>query len=300
MRHGWMILGLLLLGPSSLHAAQVSGGSGGGSGATTLDQAFDGGKEIDGANNETNAIKMGDGSRKTKKWCDATYGCVEKPDPLGDTYWRIWDNYRGCVRDMEANSGLGANMWCFDPDSATTNGRYLFESGYYPVASFPLVLEPRGAASSASESIVSNQPKGFFLTLTDANTDAADFSFPVTAKMAGATTATFRLVGVSKNASPSGTVELDCALYSYTPGTDTFTAHVTTGEVAASMTPATQNRSVAVTTSAHTINGGPLVAGDIAFGSCEVDATATTSAQMSDFRLWGYVLVQLSVNSLSD
>lgn len=257
-------------------------------------------KEITWAASESSAEAVGDGTRKMRRWCDATVGCIEKPDPIADTYWRIWDNLSGCIRDMEANGGLGANVLCFDPDAATANGKYPFQSGYYPIASFLLPLEPRGAATAASESIVTNQPKAWYLTLTDANTDAADFSFPVTAKMAGATTATFRLVGVSKNATPSGNIDLDCAISSYTPGADTFAAHVTTGEVTALLTPATQNRPVAVTTSAHTINGGALVAGDVLYGSCEVDATATTSAQMTDFRLWGYVLVQLSVNSLSD
>ena len=157
-------------------------------------------------------------------------------------------------------------------------------------------LNARGAATSALESIVTNQPSDYYLTVTDANTDAADFSFivPPTSGMAGGTTATFRLVGVSKNASPSGNIDLDCAMSAYTPGADTFTAHVTTGEVTALMTPATQNRAVAVATSAHTINGGAIAAGDIVHGSCEVDATATTSAQMSDFRLWGWVLVTVN------
>jgi len=154
-------------------------------------------------------------------------------------------------------------------------------------------LNPRGAATSALESIVTNQPKDYYLTVTDANTDAADFSYivPSTSGLIGATTATFTLTGVSKNASPSGNIDLDCAISAFAPGSETLTAHVTTGEVTALLTPATQNREVVVTTSAHTINGGALAARDKLHGSCEVDATATTSAQMSDFRLWGWVLI---------
>jgi hypothetical protein len=193
-----------------------------------------------------------------------------------------------------------ANMLCFDPDAASPNAMYQFQTGYKPLMSFPVPLEPRGAATSASESLTTNVPKQWYLTLTDANTDAADFSFPVTARMAGATTMTFRLVGVSTNASPSGNIDLDCAVTTYTPGTDTIAAHSTTGEVTALLTPATQYRPVAVTTSAHTINGGALVAGDVVYGSCEVDATATTSAQMTNFRLYGNVIVTLSANSWSD
>lgn len=159
---------------------------------------------------------------------------------------------------------------------------------------FMLPLNPRGAATGAYESIVTNQPTDYYITVTDANTDAADFTFVVPARYAGATTATFRLTGVSKNASPSGNIDFDCAMTTFLPGTNTYTAHSTTGEVTALLTPATQNRPVAVTTAAHTINSGPLVAGEVVYGSCEVDATATTSAQLTDFRLKGWVLITLN------
>lgn len=253
-------------------------------------------KEITWATSEANAVKFGDGTRKAQIWGDVTSGVVIKPSPLADSTWRCWTNFNCIIRDEEG----GATMLTIDPDAASKNAMYQFGTNYKPIASFLLPLEPRGAATSATESITTNVPKAWYVTVTDANTDAVDFTFPVTAKMAGASTATFRLVGVSKNATPSGNIDFDCAMYTYTPGTDTLAAHSTTGEVTALLTPATQYRPVAVTTSAHTINGGALVEGDIVFGSCEVDATATTSAQMSDFRLWGSVLVQLSVNSWSD
>jgi hypothetical protein len=192
-----------------------------------------------------------------------------------------------------------AAMLTIDPDAASPNAMYQFGSAYKPIMTLLLPLSPRGAASISEESQITDQPKSWWITLTDANTDAADFSFPITAKMVGATTATFRLIGSSNHASPSGNIDLDCAMSTFTPGTDTFTAHVTTGEVTALLTPATTDRPVAVTTSAHTING-TLIAGDIIFGSCEVDASATTSTQMTDFRLWGFVQVSLSANSLSD
>jgi hypothetical protein len=156
-----------------------------------------------------------------------------------------------------------------------------------------LGLNPRGAATLALESVATNHPTGYYLTVTDANTDAVDFELLVqpNSPLIGSTTATMQLIGLSKNASPSGNIDFDCAITSSTPGTDTFAAHSTTGEVTALLTPSTQYRPVAVTTSAHTINGGALASGDIIRGSCEVDATATTSAQMADFRLWGWVLV---------
>ena len=253
-------------------------------------------KTLEWANNETNAVQMGNGTNYIKGWWDATLGWVWKPSTLGDSAWRCWTNFNCIIRDEEA----GATIFTIDPDAASPNAMYQFGTNYKPNVSFVVPLSPRGSAVGAYESLVTNQPSEYYLTVTDSNTDAVDFSFPVTSRLAGATTVTFRLVGVSKAASPSGNIDFDCAMTTYTPGTDTFAAHSTTGEVTATLTPAVQNRSVAVTTSAHTINGGSLISGDVVFGSCEVDATATTSTQMVDFRLWGYVVVTLSANSLSD
>lgn len=266
-----------------------------GVGASTLDAAFDGGRVI---NSATSALPMevGNGTQAVELGGDPTLGGFVRPKPLGDSGWRCWTNFNCIIRDEEA----GATILTIDPDAASKNAMYQFGTNYKPLTTIHVPLNPRGAATGAYESILSNQPNDYYLTVTDANTDAADFTFFVTNKMAGATTATFRLVGVSKNATPSGNIDFDCAMSTFTPGTDTYTAHVTTGEVTALLTPATQNRPVAVTTASHTINGGALVAGDIVKGSCEVDAGATTSAQMSDFRLEGVVAITLEVNSLSE
>lgn len=275
----------------------VPGGGGGGSTApaVTLDQAFDNGQEIDNATT-ANPLIVGNDTQKGKHYGDPSKGYVVEPVPLGDSIWRCWTNFNCVIRDEEA----ATSIFTIDPDAASKNAMYQFGTNYKPTASFLLPLEPRGAATSAAESLTTNVEKTWYLTVTDADTDAADFSFPVTARMAGATIATFRLIGASNNASPSGNIAFDCAMTTYTPGTDTLAAHNTTGQQRITLTPATQYRPVAGTSAAHTINGGALVEGDIVYGSCEVDATATTSAQMSNFRLWGNVLVQLSVNSWSD
>lgn len=258
----------------------------------TLDSVFDRGKNIDSANSFANSVKIldanGDG---IAIYTDATDGakivCVDN---------NVENACASYTRDLASgqtvvyrNSSDVALFTLSEAGTLTLNATLLKSS-----IPFLIPLNPRGAVTLNQESIVANQPSDYYLTVTDANTDAADFSFPVTVEMAGKTTATFRLVGVSKHASPANNIDLDCAMSSYTPGTDTFAAHVTTGEMTALLTPATQNRPVAVTTSAHTINGGALVAGDIVHGSCEVDAGATTSAQLTDFRLWGWVLVTLN------
>lgn len=262
---------------------------------TTLQDAFDGGKVISGANSETNAFQVG-GTNKFKFFDDPTDGLIIKPSPLADSVINAWTNQNIVFGDVEN----ACDILTIDPDAASPNAAWTFGCpASKPKRKQLLGVSPRGAVAMSEESIVTNQPKSWYATLTDANTDAVDFSLTVKPSMAGITTMTITLFGVSKNASPSGNIALDCAVKSYRPGTDTFAAHSTTGEQRITLTPETQNRPVSGTTSAITING-TVAAGAMLFGSCEVDATATTSAQMSDFRLWGFAEVTYDAASLSE
>lgn len=260
--------------------------------ADTLNTVFNRGKSITGANSFANAVKFldsnGDGFAF---YTDATDGPIFV-----------------CVNNFIENAcssyarTLAANQTVVYKNSAGTAISTLTETGTLTLNStlirtnHPIMvqLNPRGAATIGLQSILTNQPGEYYLTLTDSNIDAADFTFLVPPDLAGKTTATFRLVGVSTHATPAGSIDFDCAMQTFTPGTDTYVAHSTAGEVTALLTPAVQNRPVAVTTSVHTINGGALLAGDIVKGSCEVDATATTSTQMTNFRLEGWVLITLN------
>lgn len=262
--------------------------------ASGLDANFDVENEINGATS-ANPLIVGNGTQKLELFGDATMGATVRPSPLGDSTWRCWTNYNCVIRDEEG----AATMLTIDPDAASANAMYQFGSSYKPLASIPVTLFPRGAASYSEASVVSNQPKGGYIQVTDADTDAVDFRFVVTGKMVGVTTATVRLYGVSDNVTPSGNIVLNCAMRSNRPGTDTYVAHSTTGEQAITLTPATQNRPVSAVTSAITINGTVAEFAEIE-GSCEVNAASTTSAQLTDFFLRAEALVQLSVNSWSD
>lgn len=259
-----------------------------------LDANFNAEPEITGATS-ANPLTVGNGTQKLELFGDATMGGTVRPSPLGDSVWRCWTNYNCVIRDEEG----AATMFTIDPDAASKNAMYQFGTSYKPVASIPVSLYPRGAATYSEASIISNQPKGGYIQVTDVDTDAVDFKFIVTGKMVGITTATVRLYGVSDNASPSGNIVLNCAMRSNRPGTDTYVAHSTTGEQAITLTPATQYRPVSAVTSAITINGTVAEFAEIE-GSCEVNATSTTSAQMTDFFLRAEALIQLSVNSWSD
>lgn len=263
--------------------------------SVTLGNAFDNGKIIDGANSLANAVRIGDGTTPLCLFTDATLGPRIKPCTDSNTRTYIENGFTWCIYDIEGD----ACMFTIDPDAASKNAMYQFGSSYKPIASIPVSLYPRGAATYSEASIISNQPKGGYIQVTDVDTDAVDFKFIVTGKMVGITTATVRLYGVSDNASPSGNIVLNCAMRSNRPGTDTYVAHSTTGEQAITLTPATQYRPVSAVTSAITINGTVAEFSEIE-GSCEVNATSTTSAQMTDFFLRAEALIQLSVNSWSD
>jgi hypothetical protein len=266
-----------------------------------LTDAYTINRTIDGAVSQGTAVRIGSVS------ANAFVSIGRDPTTGIFITCEVGGVFNACNKEFSVSSGFflnildgsGNTLIHFEPNASTSNAQYGLGTKKAKM-SFMVPLNPRGAATTALESIVTNQPKDYYLTVTDANTDAADFTFVVTPRMAGATTATVRLIGVSKNASPSGNIDFDCAMTTFTPGTDTYAAHSTTGEQTVLLTPATQSRPVATTSAAHTINGGALVAGDIVKGSCEVDATATTSAQMTDFRLEGMAVITLDVNSLSD
>lgn len=250
-----------------------------------------------GATSDTTGPEIGSSTLREALYDDPAYGIRHKCKPIE------------CNGDLYAPAGRTSGIYSadlfnyvfkFDPAGANPNARWLFpETTSRPIGSAYVSLTERGATTIALEGIVSNQPKTYWATVTDSNSDALDFNLPITKKMVGITTITVRLVGVSKNASPSGNIVFTCAVKAIRPGTDTYVAHDTTGEQTITLTPATQNRPVAATSAAIPINGTVAEGGEL-WGSCEVDATGTTSAQMTDFRLKAFALVQWSVNSLSD
>ena len=273
----------------------VASKSGGGSIAgVTLGQAATNGRVISSATTAT-PVEIGNGTQAIEVGGDATLGGFLRPKPPGDSPWNCWATYNCVVMDRNTNSPI----LTINPLGASPRLKFTFNSGFTLLGSVPVALYPRGAASYSEASIVTNQPKSGWIQVTDADTDAVDFRTVVTGKMAGATTATVRLYGVSDHASPSGNIVFNCAIRSNRPGTDTYAAHSTTGEQALTLTPSTQNRPVSAATSAITINGTVAEFAELE-GSCEVNASSTTSAQLTDFFLRAEGLLQLSVNSWSD
>lgn len=131
----FVLFGVLMFALPFLLGASVSGGGGGGGGGGgTLDQAFDGGKVIDGANSVANALRVGDGVTPICLYTDATLKGIIKPCVDSNTRRYIWNGFTDGWFDIEGD----ADMFVIDPDAATKKEMYAFKAGYYPMKSFYL------------------------------------------------------------------------------------------------------------------------------------------------------------------
>lgn len=268
---------------TSSPAVMGSGGGGGGGGAGTLDQAFDGGKVIDGANSLANAFRVGDGTTPMCQYTDATLGPVIRPCTDSNTRTFIWTNFTWCWYDIEGD----ACMFTVDPD-ATDNDKYVWASGYRPIKTIPFpadALYPRGSSTLVTDTaLISGGLISPYLTTTDSDSDGFYRYFVMPANWDGGTvTATVTVVNV--NATPANNFEVDISGTCYPAGTVIPTTISATGEQAANIdfdaagacggSACSQNDPASATTAAITINGTPA-GGNLCGFQGQVDATATT------------------------
>lgn len=248
----------------------------------TLDQAFDGGKVIDGANSFPNSMCVG----ATLKLCfyeDATLGPLIRPSTDANTRTYIWANFTWCVYDVEGTSC----MLTVDPD-ATDNDKYVWASGYRPIKTISFTadaLYPRGASTLVTDTaLVSGGLISPYITITDSDSDGFYRYIGMDPKWdGGPVTATVHVVNV--NATPANAFEVDVSGACYPAGTVIPTTIPTTGEQAATVSfgasgscggsACNQNDPASATTAAITINGTPA-GGNFCGFQAQVDATATT------------------------
>lgn len=251
---------------------------------STLDQAFDGGKTIDGANSVANAVRIGDGVTPLCIYTDSVLGGpVLRPCTDSNTRTYIWTNFTWCLYDVESTSC----MLTVDPD-ATGNDRYTWASGYGPLKtlSFPAdALYAQGAAALVTDTaLVSGGLVSPYLTITDSNSDGFHRYHRMPNDWDGGTvTATVTVVNV--NATPANNFEVDVSGACYPAGTVIPTTISTTGEQAANVefdaagacggSACNQNDPASATTAAITLNGTPA-GGNVCGFQAQVDATATT------------------------
>jgi len=153
-------------------------------------------------------------------------------------------------------------------------------------------VSPVGGCSITEEALAANKPTDFYVTCTDADADQVNFSWPSPDSWT-AGTVTVEIHAVNINASPSGNLVMHCSGDSV-GNDDVIPNQTTTGQQAATITFATQYDLMHATTSAITLNGTPA-AGDVVFMHCDIDATLTTTTQMTDVRIMPRPKVEYTV-----
>lgn len=254
-------------------AAAVIGGVG-------LDVSFDAENEIDGATSATPVI-IGNGTQKVEIYGDATDGSVIKPVPLGDSLWRIWTNYNGCIRDMEA----GANMLCFDPDAATRLGMTTWGANYRPLKSFYVsaqMITGDGTNCPTSPTLVTiSNSSRYSHICTENNSSRRKFVVPMRSNWDGGVI--YVKPYYSQTAADTGSVLLDVAAACRALGTafnGTYGTEVNVDDGAL-----VGSGAIEATLSSAITPNGTCAASDELFVYMDVDATTnpTTAAATLNF-----------------
>ncbi len=97
-------------------------------GAGTLDQAFDSGKTIDGANSLANAMRVGDGITPICLYTDATLGPQVRPCTDANVATIIPTNFNWSLWDIEGAAAIET----VDPDAASTLAMWTYGAAYRP------------------------------------------------------------------------------------------------------------------------------------------------------------------------
>lgn len=271
------------------------GGSGGGAG--TLDQAFDGGKTIDGANSLANAMCVGDGTRQICFYGDASLGSVIRSRNGGsdtDSTIRCWTNQNCTFYDVEG----GATILTIDPDAASVNAMYQFGANYRPRKSIwfgAAALSTDGTQCAApAEVTINSGPKLWTIICTDNDASTIYGSVKMPDSWDGGTV-TFEHVYIQTAADTSalnGDIAAQCRGNGEAPSS-TWGSEVALDDAA--VTGSNQND---FTTSAAVTPAGTCAAGDMLYFRYQLDATGTTTA-VATLHTLGFKM-EYSVSSLSD
>ncbi len=107
----------------------------------TLDNVFDLGKIINGANSLANAVQIGDGVTPICLYTDATLGPQVRPCTDADVKTIIPANFTWALHDVEGDAAIET----VDPDAATVQGMWTYGTAYRPKKQ---IYFPAGALST--------------------------------------------------------------------------------------------------------------------------------------------------------
>lgn len=246
----------------------------------TLDNAFDNGAEIDNATS-ANPMRVGNGTQKLEIFGDPTMGGTIRPSPLGDSIWRIWTNFNGCIRDEEG----AANMLCIDPDAASKNAMYQFGTNYRPLKSvflnaYSLQGDGTNCPSRPTVVTISNMLHPTFIC-TENNSSRLKFAIPMRPNWDGGVV--YFKPYYSQTAADTGSVLLDSAAACRALGTafnGTYGTEVNIDDAAL-----VGSGAIEATLSGAITPNGTCAASDWLYGYIDVDATTnpTTAAATLNF-----------------
>jgi hypothetical protein len=258
----------------------------------TLDNAFDQGKLIDGANSEANCFRVGTAANYYCIYSDAGSGLFIKPEPLADTYINCWTNLNCVLYDREA----GAAIETVDPDAASTLAMWTYGTAYRPKKSILLTADAfymkSGCTLTTDAALITAGLTEPYITCTDNDASGFHRTLAMPDNWDGGTV-TFKVFLTNVNAAPANDYRLDLSAECEANSEVIGTSISGTGEVNALFdfdntgtctTACAQFDLAAVTTAAHTVNG-TCAGGNLFRINALVDATTTTTAQVADVKI---------------
>ena len=237
----------------------------------SLNDAFNVGKNITGANSEANAVCWGDGTGKVCEWYDGATGAHREVTPAQHQSQDISAGFAYIIR----YNGTEISRW-------DSTGKQIYLNTGRPLKSVEVQGYEFGACAYTEAVIVAGRPKLGMFTCTDADTDGFYFNFATPLNW-NAGTITVRLSALSVNAAPTGNVVLSCSGQAVRDG-DVVATVTTAGEQTVTLGLATQYKEEQATSAAITLNG-TAAAGARLYMHCDVDATLTTANSMADVRI---------------
>lgn len=242
---------------------------------TTLDQAFDGGNEIDGATS-ANPLIVGNGTQKGKHYGDASKGYVIEPVPLGDSVWRCWTNYNCVIRDEEG----AASIFTLDPDATTTRlmgeyGTNYRPRGYFFVPAGAFVGDGTNCPAAGSAVIINSGPKVVTMICGSGANGDMDFDVVMPMDWDGGTLifeASYTQTAANTSAMNSD-IKAQCRGAGETPSSTWGTA------IAIDDAAVTGSSAEDKTASAAVTPAGTCAAGDHLFARYTLDVTGTTTPE---------------------
>jgi hypothetical protein len=240
----------------------------------TLDQAFDQGKTIDGANSTANAVRIGDGVTPVCIYTDASLGPQVRPCTDANTTTIIPTNFTWCLYNIESTECVET----VDPDGASVKAMWTYNTSYRPLKSVwfgagSLSTDGTQAAAPA-EVTINSGPKIWTIITTDNDAATIYGSIKMPDSWDGGTV-TFEHVYL-QTAADTGVLNGDIA--AQCRGNGEVPSSTWGTEIAIDDAAVVGSNSNDFTTSAAVTPAGTCAAGDMLYWRYQLDATGTTTA----------------------